>query len=113
MQYDSSVVTYSELLTVLWDRMDPTTKNRQVCSCWYMSPIIVTFTSQGNDFGTQYRSGIYYHTDEQKEMAIASRDAEQLKHKDAIVTEILPAREWYRAEDYHQQYLEKGAFVAV
>ena len=95
IHFDPSVVTYNELLTVLWDRMNPTTLNMQ-----------------GNDVGTQYRSGIYYHSEAQKAAATASRDREQKKYTRAIVTEILPAAEWYPAEKYHQQYLEKGGQCA-
>jgi len=81
---------------VFWDRLNPTTLNRQ-----------------GNDMGTQYRSGIYYHTDEQRDIALQSAQTEQKKYSDPIVTEILPAAEWYRAESYHQQYLEKGGQCAL
>eukprot|EP00607_Mallomonas_marina_P009458 CAMPEP_0182421826 /NCGR_PEP_ID=MMETSP1167-20130531/7335_1 /TAXON_ID=2988 /ORGANISM="Mallomonas Sp, Strain CCMP3275" /LENGTH=181 /DNA_ID=CAMNT_0024599341 /DNA_START=60 /DNA_END=606 /DNA_ORIENTATION=- len=88
--YDPSSLTYDELLTVYWDRLNPTTLNRQ-----------------GGDSGTQYRSGIYYHNNEQKELATASAEKEQKKYADPIVTEILPAAEWYPAEAYHQQYLKK------
>eukprot|EP00602_Paraphysomonas_sp_CaronLab_P006127 CAMPEP_0185021544 /NCGR_PEP_ID=MMETSP1103-20130426/4233_1 /TAXON_ID=36769 /ORGANISM="Paraphysomonas bandaiensis, Strain Caron Lab Isolate" /LENGTH=206 /DNA_ID=CAMNT_0027553127 /DNA_START=85 /DNA_END=706 /DNA_ORIENTATION=- len=95
IEFNPEVVSYSELLTILWDRMDPTTVNRQ-----------------GNDVGTQYRSGIYYHSEEQKKEAIESRDKEQEKYSDPIVTEILPAKEWYPAEEYHQRYLEKGGQCA-
>eukprot|EP00904_Undaria_pinnatifida_P010413 jgi/Undpi1/6501/HiC_scaffold_20.g08980.m1 len=91
VRYDPRVVKFNELLTVLWDRIDPTTLNRQ-----------------GNDSGSQYRSGIYCTTPEQLETAKASKAAEQAKHDKPIVTEIKEATEFYRAEDYHQQYLEKG-----
>jgi len=67
---------------------------------------------QGNDVGTQYRSGIYYYNDEQREIAERSRDAYQQELASAgygtITTEILPAPEFYYAEDYHQQYLSKN-----
>jgi peptide-methionine (S)-S-oxide reductase len=63
---------------------------------------------QGNDVGTQYRSGIYYYTPEQERLARESLAAKQKEWKETIVTEILPARRFYPAEDYHQQYLEKG-----
>ena len=63
---------------------------------------------QGGDVGTQYRSGIYYYKD-QAELAQKSKEAKQLESKDnKVVTEILPAKRFYRAEEYHQQYLEKG-----
>lgn len=89
--FNPVAVSYPELLDVFWDRLDPTTKNRQ-----------------GNDVGTQYRSGIYFHSEIQKQSALASRAAEQLKYERPIVTEILPSSEFYPAEDYHQQYLSKG-----
>ena len=65
---------------------------------------------QGNDVGTQYRSGIYFYTPEQEEIArksLAERQA-KIPFGRKIVTEILPAKRWYRAENYHQQYLAKG-----
>jgi peptide-methionine (S)-S-oxide reductase len=89
--FNPIAVSYPELLDVFWDRLDPTTKNRQ-----------------GNDVGTQYRSGIYFHSEAQKQSALASRAAEQFKYERPIVTEILPSSEFYPAEDYHQQYLSKG-----
>ena len=90
--YDPSKVSYEDLLDVFWDIHDPTTPNRQ-----------------GPDVGHQYRSMIFYYTDEQK--AKAERSKQQLqgsgKYKDDIVTEIVPATTFWRAEDYHQRYLEK------
>jgi peptide-methionine (S)-S-oxide reductase len=92
MEYDPSEVSYEELLRVFWDNHDPTTLNRQ-----------------GPDTGTQYRSVIFYHTPEQKAAANASKDAlaKSGRYKRPIVTEITAAPEFWRAEDYHQQYLEK------
>ncbi len=90
--YDPEQVTYDELLAVFWDNHNPTTLNRQ-----------------GPDIGTQYRSAIFFHTPEQEAAALASRarlDASG-RYKNSIVTEITPATEFYMAEDYHQQYLEK------
>ncbi|CAN0139895.1 unnamed protein product [Phaeothamnion confervicola] len=95
MKFDPSLVSYSELLTVLWDRMDPTTLNRQ-----------------GNDFGSQYRSGIYCHSEWQMAEAVASCKAEQARRTLPIVTEIKMASRFWPAEDYHQQYLEKGGQCA-
>ena len=63
--------------------------------------------SQGNDIGTQYRSGIYYHSEAQRDAALASRAAEQTKRPKPIVTEIEAASTFYPAEEYHQQYLQK------
>ena len=92
VEYDPSRLTYDDLLTVFWENHDPTTLNRQ-----------------GPDVGTQYRSAIFYHDDEQKEAAIKSREERDRsgRYRRPIVTEITPATEFYMAEDYHQQYLEK------
>ena len=92
VEYDSSKVSYEQLLEVLWSIHDPTTPNRQ-----------------GPDIGTQYRSVIFYHTPEQKAQAEASKERLQKsgRFRRPIVTEIKPASEFYRAEDYHQQYFEK------
>jgi len=89
INYDSSVVDFNTLLEVFWHTHNPTTLNRQ-----------------GADVGPQYRSVIYYHDDEQKEKALASRkttDASGL-WKDPIVTEISPLINYYVAEKYHQDY---------
>jgi len=89
--FDPSVVSYSDLLKIFWERHDPTTKDQQ-----------------GGDRGTQYRSGIYYYSEEQKKVAEASKavyeQALEAKGRGPIVTEIVPAPEFYIAEDYHQQY---------
>ena len=92
VEYDPSRLTYDDLLTVFWENHDPTTLNRQ-----------------GPDVGTQYRSAIFYHDDEQKEAAIKSKEDRDrsVRYRRPIVTEITPATEFYMAEDYHQQYLEK------
>ncbi|WP_371154814.1 peptide-methionine (S)-S-oxide reductase MsrA [Jannaschia sp. 2305UL9-9] len=93
--YDPSVVTYDDLLRVFWEGHDPTQGMRQ-----------------GNDTGTQYRSGIYTYTDAQKAAAEASRAAMQPRLTSAgygaITTEIVDAPEFFAAEDYHQQYLSKN-----
>jgi len=91
MLFNPEVVSYKELLAVLFDRMDPTTLNRQ-----------------GNDRGTQYRSGIYYHTEDQKEVALNFIKEIQPKYQDKIVVEVLKADKFWPAETYHQKYLEKG-----
>ena len=90
--YDPSRVTYEELLNVFWSSHDPTTLNRQ-----------------GPDRGTQYRSAIFYHDDVQRQAAIASKDhwSGSGRFSSPIVTEITPASTFYRAEEYHQRYLEK------
>ena len=92
VEFDPSEVSYEELLHAFWDNHDPTTLNRQ-----------------GPDTGTQYRSVIFYHTAEQEAAAKASKEAlaKSGRYKRPIVTEIIPAPEFWRAEDYHQQYLEK------
>ncbi|TKY46880.1 Peptide methionine sulfoxide reductase [Spatholobus suberectus] len=91
VQYDPKECSYESLLDVFWARHDPTTLNRQ-----------------GNDVGTQYRSGMYYYTPEQEKAARESLEQQQKKLNRKIVTEILPAKKFYRAEENHQQYLEKG-----
>jgi peptide-methionine (S)-S-oxide reductase len=91
VEFDPAVITYDELLTHFWKMHNPTTKNRQ-----------------GWDFGDQYRSAIFVHDDEQRASAERSRTDEQANHRRKIVTEIVPAAVFYRAEEYHQQYHEKG-----
>ena len=88
--FDPRVISYRDLLEVFWSNHNPTTLNRQ-----------------GPDVGTQYRSSIFYHSPEQKEQAEKSRDAAQAHFSRPIVTQIVPASEFWRAEEYHQQYLEK------
>jgi peptide-methionine (S)-S-oxide reductase len=88
--FDPEVISYRDILEVFWDNHNPTTLNRQ-----------------GPDVGTQYRSAIFYHSPEQEGEAKASRDAAQARFPRPIVTEIAPATEFWRAEEYHQQYLEK------
>jgi len=92
VEYDPSQVSYEELLNVFWENHDPTQLNRQ-----------------GPDMGAQYRSAIFFHTPEQEATARASKEALERsgRYKRPIVTEITPASDFYRAEDYHQQYLEK------
>ena len=93
--FDPKVITYDELLKVFWENHDPTQGMRQ-----------------GNDVGTQYRSGIYYENEEQKRAAERTRDAFQTRLKaegfGTITTEIVPAPDFFYAEDYHQQYLAKN-----
>ena len=95
--YDPSQVTYEKLLDVFWENHNPTTLNRQ-----------------GPDVGTQYRSAIFYHTDEQKRIAEESKAklAASGKFSRPIVTEITPASAFYKAEDYHQRYLEKRGLAS-
>jgi peptide-methionine (S)-S-oxide reductase len=93
--YDPTVIRYEGILKVFWENHNPTQGMRQ-----------------GNDVGTQYRSGIYTYSDEQRQLAEAARDAYQKQLNSAgygnITTEILAAPEFYYAEDYHQQYLAKN-----
>ncbi|KAM7471473.1 hypothetical protein LguiA_009656 [Lonicera macranthoides] len=91
LQFDPTLCPYANLLSLFWSRHDPTTLNRQ-----------------RGDVGTQYRSGIYYYNEAQARLARESMEAKQMELKEKIVTEILPAKRFYRAEEYHQQYLEKG-----
>jgi peptide-methionine (S)-S-oxide reductase len=95
--YDPARLTYDDLLTVFWENHNPTTLNRQ-----------------GPDVGEQYRSAIFYHDDEQKAAAEASKAERDRsgRYRGPIVTEITPASTFYEAEDYHQQYLEKRGLAS-
>ena len=92
LSYDQDKVSYEDLLEVLWSLHDPTQRNRQ-----------------GNDVGSQYRSAIFFHTKEQEATARASRDAlgRSGRYRRPIATEITPASTFWRAEEYHQRYLQK------
>ncbi|MCK5702685.1 MAG: peptide-methionine (S)-S-oxide reductase MsrA [Cyclobacteriaceae bacterium] len=93
LSYDPDIVSFEELLEVFWQTHDPTTLNRQ-----------------GNDVGTQYRSAVFYHNDQQK--ALAEKYKEKLDEseafKDPIVTEIKAYKSMYVAEDYHQNYFNEN-----
>ncbi len=91
--YDPKKISFDELLEVFWETHDPTTLNRQ-----------------GNDIGTQYRSGIFYHNEEQKQKAEKYKSAldKSGAFDKPIVTEITAFKEFYPAEDYHQQYFENN-----
>ena len=91
--YDPAKINYRKLLDTYWHNIDPTAKDRQFC-----------------DVGNQYRSAIFYHNEEQRRLALQSRDAlERSKpFKGAIVTEIVPAGPFYPAEKYHQHYYKKN-----
>jgi peptide-methionine (S)-S-oxide reductase len=93
--YDPSRIKYGDLLEVFWTHHDPTTPNRQ-----------------GNDIGTQYRSAVFYHSEEQKRLAERSKEILEKSglYKKPISTQIAPAGEFYSAEDYHQKYLKKNPF---
>ncbi len=92
VEYDPAIVDYGTLLQVFWTNHNPTTRN-----------------AQGPDHGSQYRSAIFFHTAAQQAEATASRDALEASGawKRPIVTEIVPATTFWRAEEYHQQYLQK------
>jgi len=91
--YDPKKISFDELLEVFWETHDPTTLNRQ-----------------GNDVGTQYRSGVFYHNEEQKQKAEKYKAAldKSGAFNNPIVTEIVPAAKFYSADDYHQQYFENN-----
>jgi len=91
ISYDPSKVTYRQLIEFLYKMHDPTTANRQ-----------------GPDVGSQYRSGIFYHNEEQEQVAkdITDKVQKEWWTKGKISTQILPAGEWWDAEDYHQRYLD-------
>ncbi len=97
VEYDPEAVSYDDLLNVFWENHDPTTLNRQ-----------------GPDVGTQYRSVVFFHTPEQEQAARASRERLEKsgRFRRPIVTQIEPAAEFWRAEDYHQQYLEKRGLAS-
>ena len=97
VDYDPTKVSYEDLLKVFWENHDPTQLNRQ-----------------GPDFGTQYRSVIFYNSPEQEQAARASKtNLEKSGHfRGQIVTQIVPATTFYEAEDYHQQYLEKRGLAS-
>ena len=93
--YDPARISYEKLLDVFWHNVDPTTANRQFC-----------------DKGNQYRTAIFYHDDNQKRIAEASKQAlaKSGKFSEPIVTEIVKADKFYPAEDYHQDYYKKNPF---
>ncbi|MEX2464880.1 MAG: peptide-methionine (S)-S-oxide reductase MsrA [Gaiellaceae bacterium] len=90
VEYDPDELSYEQLLEKFWEVHDPTQRNRQ-----------------GPDVGTQYRSAVFFHTPEQQEQALASKARIQAQSADPVVTEIEPAGDFWRAEEYHQQYLVK------
>lgn len=92
VEYDPNIITYETLVMTFFDNHNPTTKNRQ-----------------GPDIGSQYRSIIFYHSPEEEKIAHKIKDKleKSKKFRHAIVTEIIPAKEFYPAEDYHQRYLQK------
>lgn len=97
VEYDPNEISYEELLDIFWKNHNPTTRNRQ-----------------GPDVGSQYRSVIFFHTSDQEKTARASKEQVEKsgKWQNPIVTEVIPAEEFYRAEEYHQQYLAKRGLDA-
>ena len=95
IEYDPSKTTYTKLLDFFFQIHNPTTLNQQ-----------------GNDEGTSYRSAIFYHDEQQKKAALASRKKAQVIFKNPIITEIKKAKKFYQAEGYHQRYLEKQGLFA-
>ena len=95
VEFDPEQVSYRELVEKFWNLHDPTQVNRQ-----------------GPDVGSQYRSVIFTHSDEQREQAIQSLQALQGRSKKAIATQIVPAEPFWPAEDYHQQYLVKRGLAS-
>ena len=93
IEFDPNVISYEKLLDVFWHTHDPTTLNRQ-----------------GNDVGTQYRSAIFHHNDEQKQIAKKSKKELEDKHVfgEPIVTEIVPLIKFYPAEEYHKKYYDQN-----
>ena len=93
LEYDPSIVNYEKLLDLFFSIHDPTTPNRQ-----------------GPDVGSQYRSAIFYYTDEQKNTALKSKEKLEKsgKYKKPVVTEIVKAPKFYKAEEYHQKYFQKN-----
>ena len=91
VEFDPKKVSYEMLLNLFWSIHDPTTFNRQ-----------------GLDVGEQYRSVIFYHNEKQKKLAQASLEMEQQKQKKKIVTQIAKAGKFWKAEEYHQKYMEKS-----
>ena len=93
--FDPARVSYEQLLDVFWNVHNPTTLNRQ-----------------GPDVGTQYRSAIFFHSPQQQQAALNSKQKRQEQLDRPIVTEITPASSFYRAEEYHQRYFEKHGLAA-
>ena len=95
VEYDPQEISFEELLNVFWNNHNPTTLNRQ-----------------GHDVGIQYRSAIFYHDEEQKEIAEKSKQSlsESCRYNNPVVTEIVPAPKFYDAEEYHQKYFKKHGF---
>lgn len=98
VEYDPSKISYEDLLTIFWYNHNPTTMNQQ-----------------GPDIGEQYRSAVFFHNPDQKSAAIELKEklqgVAQKRFGEKIVTEIVPALTFFRAEEYHQRYLEKNGLA--
>lgn len=94
IEFDPTQIPFEKILDIFWNTHNPTTLNQQ-----------------GNDFGTQYRSAIFYHDEKQKQIAEKSKEAleKEVLYKDLIVTEITPFTNFYIAEDYHKNYFNRNA----
>jgi len=90
VEFDPAVISYEKLLEIFFESHDPTTLNRQ-----------------GADVGDQYRSVIFYHDEEQKKIAEKAKTTAQASQQDPIVTQIVPLKKFWRAEDYHQDYFNQ------
>lgn len=97
VKFNPKIISYSDLLNVFWKNHNPTTLNQQ-----------------GPDFGSQYRSVIFYNSEEQRRLAETSKNKLETSgiYDKPIVTEIIPASVFYGAEEYHQKYIQKGGFCA-
>lgn len=94
IEYDDNLVNYGQLLEIFWKNIDPTVQNRQFC-----------------DVGNQYRSGIFYHDETQQKLALQSKEKVAKQLKKPIYTQIQPVKEFYRAEEYHQDYYKKNPLL--
>ncbi|WP_017293821.1 peptide-methionine (S)-S-oxide reductase MsrA [Geminocystis herdmanii] len=94
IKYDNNLVNYSQLLEIFWKNIDPTVQNRQFC-----------------DVGNQYRSGIFYHDETQQKLALQTKEKVAKQLKKPIYTQIQPVKEFYRAEEYHQDYYKKNPLL--
>jgi peptide-methionine (S)-S-oxide reductase len=95
VEYNPEIISYAKLLDVFWNIHNPMQLNRQ-----------------GPDIGSQYKTVIFYYTEKQKSLSIASMKKEEGKHDKPIVTMILPAGKFYKAEEYHQRYFEKNNIIS-
>jgi peptide-methionine (S)-S-oxide reductase len=103
IEFDPAITTYKEIIELFWDAHDPTSVTKEeMVKHGKLLPKGTPY--QGNDYGTQYRSAIFYTSEEQKKVAEASKAEAQKKWKDPIATEIAPLKKFYPAEDYHQNF---------